>query len=300
LTSSNPWGGFRDDLEAVAPSTGPFPHAPFLIAAEKAIDSSDELLIGSHGDGSVALVVEGTEFRFAGHESVTDYHAPLGQGAIPALVGAFERLGGHNFSLDSMPEGSLEAVSTALDAVGAMYSTRTHGATGVLALPDTAEDWLMSLGKKERHEVRRKRRRYEAEYGEITLAQSGTEALDVFRDLHRSAPGEKGAFMTDRMLTYFGSLLDGAGATMHNLIRDGRTVASAFGFETEAAYYYYNSAYDHDIAHASPGIVLLSTLIDLQIQRGAALFDFLKGAEAYKYRHGARARELYVVEGRLP
>ena len=41
-------------------------------------------------------------------------------------------------------------------------------------------------------------------------------------------------------------------------------------------------------------------MISAQIDRGAAVFDFLKGAEGYKYRHGAVARDLFVVEGRLP
>ena len=77
-------------------------------------------------------------------------------------------------------------------------------------------------------------------------------------------------------------------------------MASAFGFETDDAYYYYNSAFDGSIAKWSPGIVLLSSLIEQQIHRGAAVFDFLKGAEAYKYRHGAEPRELHHVVGRLP
>jgi CelD/BcsL family acetyltransferase involved in cellulose biosynthesis len=43
----------------------------------------------------------------------------------------------------------------------------------------------------------------------------------------------------------------------------------------------------------------LSTLIEAQITRGASVFDFLKGDEAYKFRHGGEARDLFIVEGRL-
>lgn len=50
----------------------------------------------------------------------------------------------------------------------------------------------------------------------------------------------------------------------------------------------------------SPGSVLLSALIERQIDRGAAIFDFLKGAETYKYKQGAVARDLYSVKGSIP
>ena len=49
---------------------------------------------------------------------------------------------------------------------------------------------------------------------------------------------------------------------------------------------------------ASPGVVLFSAMIETEIERGAAVFDFLKGDEQYKFRHGAQPRQLYVIEGR--
>ena len=45
----------------------------------------------------------------------------------------------------------------------------------------------------------------------------------------------------------------------------------------------------------SPGVVLLGRLIELTIERGQSLFDFLKGDEHYKYRLGAEARPLYEI-----
>ena len=106
-------------------------------------------------------------------------------------------------------------------------------------------------------------------------------------------------FMTGGMQQYFERLLADAGAGIHTLVCYGIPRANAFGFETEAGYFYYNSAYDMDAAMASPGIVLLAAMIETQIARGAAVFDFLKGDERYKFKHGATARPLYVVEGSL-
>ena len=106
--------------------------------------------------------------------------------------------------------------------------------------------------------------------------------------------------MTERRAGFFGSLITESGARIHELVSEDSVVAAAFGFETDDAYFYYNSAYDIEAAHASPGIVLLTAMIDRQIERRAQVFDFLKGAESYKYRLGARPRELTVIEGRLP
>jgi CelD/BcsL family acetyltransferase involved in cellulose biosynthesis len=41
-------------------------------------------------------------------------------------------------------------------------------------------------------------------------------------------------------------------------------------------------------------------MIEAQIGRGARVFDFLKGDERYKFKHGASPRPLYAVSGRLP
>ena len=40
--------------------------------------------------------------------------------------------------------------------------------------------------------------------------------------------------------------------------------------------------------------------IEVLIERGAGVFDFLKGSEQYKFRHGAEPRQLFVIEGRTP
>jgi CelD/BcsL family acetyltransferase involved in cellulose biosynthesis len=103
--------------------------------------------------------------------------------------------------------------------------------------------------------------------------------------------------MTDAMEGLFTELATTAGGTVHHLVCGGVVRASAFGFETHDGYYYYNSAYDPDAAMASPGVVLFSSMIERQIERGVPVFDFLKGDETYKYRHGAAPRPLFAIEG---
>jgi CelD/BcsL family acetyltransferase involved in cellulose biosynthesis len=295
----DPWSSFDDALPPVAPQVGPFPTASFLRSSEWAMGGDGDVVVVGGVDGSAAFVVERGRIRFAGPESITDYHTPLGE-TMEAMAEFFRAGPSVNVRLDSLPDEAVTPVVDALREAGARPIGGEHAATGVLTLPATHEAWLMSLAKKERHEVRRKRRRYEYEHGPVHVRSAGMDGLGPFIDLHRMARGPKGSFMTDRMARFFETLVADVGAVIHQLVSGQSVVASAFGFETADAYYYYNSAYDMDAAHASPGIILLSELIAGQIDRGARTFDFLKGAESYKYRLGARPRTLTVVEGRIP
>ncbi len=168
----------------------------------------------------------------------------------------------------------------------------------MLDLPDSRDAYLAGLASKQRHEVRRKRRRFVEVFGDATLRRR-SEAFGAFVDLHRCAPGEKGEFMTDPMARFFESLLD-RGFVLDVLeTSKGDMVAAAFAYEDDDAYYLYNSAFDPEAYHVSPGVVLVDVLIEQAIEAGKPGFDFLKGDEVYKFRLGARERPLFEVEAVL-
>ena len=296
--TDTPWHGL-EGFEAVAPLTGPFGHAAFLSAVERHTGEGDLLLAGD-GEGATMLSVGPGGIRLAGPEHLTDYHTPLGSGSADVLAATLEPMHGMPYRFDSLPVEAAAVIDSALSTLGACPEPAIHESTAVLELPASYDEWLMSIGKKERHEVRRKRRRFETEFGEIEVVRSGPEAIDTFCVMHRGSGGAKGSFMTPGMQAFFLDLLETADATIHSLTCNGEVRASAFGFETEAGYYFYNSAYDAEAAAASPGVVLFSAMIEQEIQRGATVFDFLKGDEPYKYRHGATARPLYLFEGEIP
>jgi len=294
------WDAFPSDLEPVAPGVGPFPYRPFLETAwNHRDDTAGELHVMAVDSGAAAFVVTGDHLQFAGQSNLTDYHSPLGPKGAEAVAEALSTLPVTTFRFDSLPEEARTAVEMAVEMAGGRCTTTEDEVSAVLDLPDSYDAWLASIGKKERHEVRRKRRRFEAEFGEIAIVQHGAEAINMFCAMHRTAQGDKGMFMTGDMQRYFEDLLDHGGATIHTLECDGIPRANAFGFETDDGYFYYNSAYDPDAAMASPGIVLLAALIEAQIARGATVFDFLKGDERYKFKHGAQPRQLFVVKGSL-
>lgn len=294
------WGSYPTDLAPLAPETGPFASRPFLETVWRHRDNDrSELLIQRTPQGAAALAVLDGKIEFAGQENLTDYHSPLGANGVDAVVHAIVGLSGHSFSLDSLPRGLADAVAEGLGNAGIEHRTERHETVSVLSLPPSYEQWLASIGKKERHEVRRKRRRFEAEFGEVVIVRRGIEALEGFSAMHRTSQGVKSTFMTGHMEDYFADLMANADAVIHSLECDGIQRASAFGFETDLGYYYYNSAFDADATTASPGIVLLAALVETQIERGVQTFDFLKGGERYKVKHGAVAEPLFLVEGRV-
>lgn len=298
MTNPDTWKSFPDDLMPIAPRTGPFAQRPFLETLwHHGADDNGTLHIESSLDGAAAVVLSNGVVSLAGRSHLTDYHSPLGTTGADALVEALAYFPSTPFDLDSLPAEATAPIMAALGAAGINAVLSEREATAVLALPTSYDDWLAALGKKQRHEVRRKRRRFEEEFGAIEIRRHTGDAVDVFCEMHRLSAGEKGQFMTEPMVEFFTELVESAGASIHLLTCDGVARAAAFGFETSDGYYYYNSAYDPAAAMASPGIVLFSTMIEAEIQRGATVFDFLKGDEPYKFRHGAQPRQLFAITG---
>lgn len=301
MTANDDWATFPSGLESLAPRIGPFASRPFLESVwHHRSDRQSQLHIESSTTGAIALVLSEGMVQFAGQSDLTDYHSPMGPDGADALVTALNRFSGHPFTLDSLPPETVAPISAALENAGMEASTGQTEVTAVLALPDSYAEWLDSIGKKQRHEVRRKRRRFESEFGDISIERHTGDAIEAFCAMHRLSAGEKGQFMTAPMQDYFTELLDTADASIHMLMCDDVPRAAAFGFETDDGYFYYNSAYDPAAALASPGIVLFSMMIETEIERGAAVFDFLKGDEQYKFRHGAEPRPLHTIRGIVP
>ena len=290
-----------DRYPPTAPRVGPFAGRHFLSTVWRHTALPGQVPCVLEDDkGEVVLVEDSDGLSLLGHEDLVDYRSPAGD-TKELLADLFRQLGpGRRLRFDSLPSGAAEVFTTALDRAGIHHRTAPHTATAVLDLPGSFDDYLMAISKKERHETRRKRRRFESALGAprvVTFREAGP-ALEDFFCLHRRSQGRKGSFMTDRMAGMFADLLGGEGWQIDALYGDDpRLAAAVLGYADESGYYLYNSAYDPDLRHASPGVVLLSELIRLAIGNGMVVFDFLKGDETYKFRMGARPRSLFLVEG---
>lgn len=250
------------------------------------------------GDTFIPAVRDGRILTFAGHEDLIDYRAPSGSDAVELLADLIAKEPDLSVKVDSLPIEAAEAVEEAVRRAGRVPDRRLHETTARLDVGEDFEAYLARISKKERHELRRKRRRYEEELGTAILVRESTpgDLLEEFVRLHRAAQGDKGEFMTASMAEYFRDVLTLEGWHVDGLVeRHGRVTAAAFSYEDDRGYYLYNSGYDPDLRHVSPGIVLLGALIETTAESPRAIFDFLKGDEPYKYRLGAEARQLFVV-----
>jgi CelD/BcsL family acetyltransferase involved in cellulose biosynthesis len=168
----------------------------------------------------------------------------------------------------------------------------------VVHLPDGAsfDDYLGTLGKKERHEIRRKMRRAEAA-GDVALTDSTVplDDLEEFIDLHQRKWGDLGLFPPtpggDASRTFVRRLFEEQGA--HGPLRlsfltvGERRIAAGLMFRTPEGYLYYNAGVDPDARDLSPGVLLVAEFIRRALADGARRFDFLRGDEPYKYEWGA-------------
>jgi CelD/BcsL family acetyltransferase involved in cellulose biosynthesis len=301
---ATPWDCPGFVLSPIAPRVGPFPHRRFIEAVWRRRQPAD-VALPVQREGAFAPLqlrhrVSGPALAsFAGCADLVDYRSPLGeQDAVATVVAAAldEMPLGTEVLFDSLPEEAAAPLSKAMADAGMESEPSKHTVAAVLALPGDPDAWLGSLGKKDRHELRRKIRRFEAALGPATLERypGRGPGLDAFVSLHRRAAGAKGRFMDDTMSTFFGDLTDG-GFQVDLLTAGGRPVAGSFAYEDEEGYYLYNSAYEPDAAAASPGVMLLWCLIHRAVADGRVVFDFLKGDETYKFRLGAEPRPLYEL-----
>lgn len=157
------------------------------------------------------------------------------------------------------------------------------------------EGHLATLGKKDRHEIRRKIRRAETA-GEIRLTDSTDPLADLetFIDLHQRRWGDAGLFPPtpggDASRVFFRRLFEESGPDgalrLAFLTVGERRIAAGIHFRTADGYLYYNAGVDPDARDLSPGVIMVAAYVQRAIAEGCRRLDFLRGDEPYKYEWG--------------
>jgi len=186
------------------------------------------------------------------------------------------------------------------------YEVLCHkeGVSVEIDLPSTWDEYLATLDKKQRHEVRRKLRRLgeagNVDYHCFEVRQEVGGFMDTFLKLFSLSREEKASFMTDQMESFFRSLAEAMaeiGLLRFGILKvDTLPAAMIMGFDYNEAMYLYNSAYDPNYSHLSVGLLSKVLCIKESIQRGRKKWDFLKGGEPYKYHIGGREIPLYKCQ----
>jgi CelD/BcsL family acetyltransferase involved in cellulose biosynthesis len=179
-------------------------------------------------------------------------------------------------------------------------SCATEDVSLELSLPPIWEEYLGMLDGKQRHEVRRKLRRLREEgdvnYRIVEGSEAVEEVIDLFLTFFRESREDKRNFLTTKRESFFRSL---AKAMAQDLILkigilelNTKPVAAIMCFYYNDTVYLYNSGYDPQYRPLSTGLISKILCIKDSIERGNRKFDFLKGAEEYKYRLGGE--EVYL------
>ena len=169
----------------------------------------------------------------------------------------------------------------------------------VIELPANWGEYLGSLDKKQRHEVRRKLRRIHAAASQIDWyivngCHNLQEEIQQFMRLMAASDPQKAQFLQDAShVKFFKSIVprvQECGWLQMNFLTVGdERVAAYINFVYQNRVLVYNSGLNHqEYGQLSPGIVLLAYNIQYAIEQGYQVYDFLRGDEAYKYRMGGR------------
>ena len=166
-----------------------------------------------------------------------------------------------------------------------------------LMLPKSYEEYLADLPRKKRHELKRKKVRFQEKYPQAVLRESkDSEIFESFITLHKTSDGDKGNFMNDEVTAFFSSLLTMKGWKIYYLEVDNAIAACCFVYEDEVGSYLYNSSKNNTFNEVNPGIIIIDKIIEQLISKEFTFFDFLKGTERYKFDLGGISTQLYDIE----
>ena len=258
--------------------------------------------------GAVAFERIGTTLRFLGGTEVTDYMGPVGMPGAQETIA--KELWVALLTREDWATADLRGLAEDLPWLGLLRDAALglgldveetqdqNGLAPFLPLAGTWEAYLAALAAKQRHEIKRKAKKLEAEAGPYTIHTATSETLipllDRFVELHRMSEGPKGVFMHPGMEIFFRRL--GEAFLPRGVFRltfievGGQLAAGTIGFVFDHTFFLYNSAFDRTWGNLAPGMVLVGEDIRMAIEDGCSGFDLLKGDYQYKYRFGAQAR----------
>lgn len=231
--------------------------------------------------------------RFA--EALLDY---LSSKRFP--LSNWQRIDLYNI-LETSP--SLAALEAAARGHGWTFHQEPFRPALSVSLPGDWDAYLATIDKKQRHEIRRKMRR--AYSGELPVrwyivrdADQLESEIDEFLRLMEKDP-EKARFLTPPMRENFRLTIRcafEAGCLHLSFLEINEQKAAGYlSFDYQNQLWVYNSGMDSTFNEYSPGWVLLGELLKWANENRRNEFDFMRGDEDYKFRFGAKKRDVVRV-----
>ena len=168
-----------------------------------------------------------------------------------------------------------------------------------ISLPPTWEEYLESLERTDRKELKRKINRLATVPHTFRFIDKSKieDEFELFISLHKLSDHSKDLFMTVPMKSFFKELyetqLPGWQQKLAFLSIEDKPAAAVLYFENESELLLYNSGYDPEQKYYSAGLLLVAELIKKSIEEKKKVFDFLRGNERYKYDLGGKDMNLF-------
>jgi CelD/BcsL family acetyltransferase involved in cellulose biosynthesis len=180
-------------------------------------------------------------------------------------------------------------------------------------LPASWEEYIATLSRSHRKQVRRMQRRlFETQRARLHTVTSQAElgrAMNLLVTLHQRRQrslGRAGCFASPQFSNFHAEvtrrLLGRRRLRLHWLELDGQPVAVEYHLAGDSGIFVYQGGMDPAVQADSPGHLITLATIKLAIEQGYRYFDFLRGDEAYKRHWRAAPRptvNLRIVPNRL-
>jgi len=168
-----------------------------------------------------------------------------------------------------------------------------------LGLPADASAYLALLSSKQRHEILRKHRRLNEE-GDISFRvknRASEDDIALFLRFFRESREDNKRFLTPSIELFMRDIINlsqAAGMLRLGILSlNNRPIAATLCFEYRRGTYLYNSGYSPDYRGLSAGLLSKYYSILDSIEKGNLHYDFLKGAEKYKFHLGGAGTGLF-------
>ena len=301
------------DLFLRCPDATPFQHPSWLLCWIEAFAPRDlvgiEVREGKHLIGFAPLLIYPRDgervLAFAGG-GVSDYLNLLAVPGSEMLV--LDRVLDSAQTIPGWTVLDLTDLSgnSALRSALAREHTQKHDVCYVLPLPQSPEQLIESLTKRQWSNLRNARSRTQRE-GEARIERANPANVPEFLDdlvrLHTIRWHEldqNGVLSDSRLLDFHRgvapALMNDGFVRLYRLRLNERTIAAIYGFVHRDTFFCYLQGFDPGFSHLSPGTQLMFAVIEDAVKLGLRRFDFLRGEEGYKLHWRPEGEPKYRIE----
>jgi CelD/BcsL family acetyltransferase involved in cellulose biosynthesis len=256
--------------------------------------------------GIAPLKIQGGTLSFIGSDNLFDFQdfvIEKGHGEVffRALLRHLKETEAAKLDLGLLlPDSSVHRWLVPLAREGGLdVSCLQEDVTISLDLPADAAAYLALLSGKQRHELLRKERRLNEE-GDVSYRvhdRADDGDIDLFLEFFRESREDKNRFLTPPVELFMREIIQsgGAGGTLRLgiLALNNRPIAATLCFEHRNGMYLYNSGYSPDYRWLSAGLLSKYYSILHSIEKRHKSYNFLKGAEKYKFHLGGKETGLF-------